>query len=332
MRRRLRSRLCRRLCRHALLHLLRCQRHRLAGCSQHDKKGAPRHRPIRHGDLASLAVLRVLEGDALTREDIRRAVDLDDNIVAAAVLARASAARCVGTLPVDGRRSRVSRREEDVELLLRDDIQAILLRGAAVLPLSLPCGLALLVLGVESDSIHGALLAPARRAVVAADHGSPAAFRLRLGARRPDLVLLEPTDRRGQDQLLLALSLEDDEVLVVDKGDAVDRAALDRLHHDLRVVLALREDARPPGVRVHVEGVPRDGRAVRAPDALHFVHVGEPQLRRLSVLVEVELQVRRDAGVLYDLILRLLDAAKERLHQPFIGVGVVTADHHRCRV
>ena len=35
--------------------------------------------------------------------------------------------------------------------------------------------------------------------------------------------------------------LEDDEVRMVDEGDAVDRAAVDRLEHDLRVVLGWGE-------------------------------------------------------------------------------------------
>lgn len=110
----------------------------------------------------------------------------------------------------------------------------------------------------------------------------------------------------------------------------VHRAAIDGLHDQLGSILALREGARAPGLRVHVEGVPSNLGAISASNARHLVDVDEPQLRRLAILIDVELQVRGHQRVLRELRAGLLHAAEKGLHQPLIRLGVLSAQHGRC--
>ena len=131
----------------------------------------------------------------------------------------------------------------------------------------------------------------------------------------PALVAVPIAARPLVDGHAVALVLEDDEVLVVNKGYTVDRAAVDGLEDDLRVVGALREGARAPRVRLHHEAVARDARAVCAPDAIQLVNVEEAQLQRLAIFVKVELQVAGDSRVLHHRVLLLVDRRPHLIHK-----------------
>mmetsp|Transcript_21011 Transcript_21011/g.67091 ORF Transcript_21011/g.67091 Transcript_21011/m.67091 type:complete len:407 (-) Transcript_21011:83-1303(-) len=195
-------------------------------------------------------------------------------------------------------------------------------RRAARLPLPLPLLEPRNVVWVLADAVHRALEAAARGAVDAGGEGAAPVRRLCLHLLR-SAAPLWPQDN----PIAVPLLFEDLQVLIVDVVDAVDGTALDRLRDHLRVVSALHKGARPPSLLLHKEGVSRHAGAIGAADAVNLVHIHESKLHQVAVLVAMHFEVRGDGLVVLSSVRRLLGAAKERAHQPRVGLGVLSAHH-----
>ena len=170
---------------------------------------------------------------------------------------------------------------------------------------------------VLADAEHGALLAPARGAVVAAHAGRVRLVERGLGLRdrqraahegRLEVAVVVVVDRALAYD---ALALERHKVLVADVVDAVDRARVDGLVDGVVAVAALVENARLAEVVLHEEGAASHEGAILAADARRLVDVRESGEHRLArPLVEIQLHVRRHVRVCLHHLLGLLGRAR----------------------